>query len=129
MSPQRMQRDVADDCQHGPQDPLVAPHSAGRPAVAALLQPVSYGLPDCVAGGGLDSCVQIGVQLLELVLDLCLGLAGDLPPQALAAGVEAEAHRAVPAALAFVPVDRVLAVGPALPRLRHAERLPRLAPR
>jgi hypothetical protein len=47
------------------------------------------------------------VQFPELVLDLGLGLARDLAPQPLAARVEAETDRAVPAALALVPVDRV----------------------
>jgi hypothetical protein len=73
---------------------------------------------DRVALPGPDAAVHFP----QLVADLGLGTAGDLPPHARAGRAEAEAGHADVPILGGVPVDRVLALPAALVLgLRHGE--------
>jgi hypothetical protein len=102
-----------------------------RASGQAAREPVGDGAVDRVAMQRANPGVQLGVEVLQLVLDLGLGLAADLLAAALAVSAEAERDLATPPARAaalvmpaiaalpgVVEVDRVLAE-PAAPGLRH----------
>jgi hypothetical protein len=84
----------------------------GGPAGQALGQPVGNRHIHRVALDGPDASVQLGVQRLELVLDLGPGLAAELLADPLPAGVEAERDHPAPAAGTGLVVGAVPAVGP-----------------
>ena len=70
----------------GAEHVLVLGDGFGGAAVQPVGEPVLGGLPDGVvgvAGLGGDACVELGVQVAELVHDGGLGLAADLAPLAL----------------------------------------------
>ena len=54
------------------------------PARQPVPQPVLYRLPDRIGRRGTQAAIKLGVQGLELVPDLLLGPAVDLPPDPLA---------------------------------------------
>ena len=74
------QRPAADDLQHRLQQALVQPAGPLGSAVQPLTQPVLHRTAHRVPGRRPDPGIQLGVQRLELVPDLLLGPAGDLPP-------------------------------------------------
>ena len=82
-----------------------------------LVEPVGDALPDGVGGGRADAGVDLVVQLVELVLDLGLGLAAHGAPEALAVAVVAERDRADVALVDLVPGDAVVATFTASLRL------------
>src|SRR5262245_50999160 len=87
-------------------------------------------MTDCVPCRRSDPGVELPVQRPELVPDLLLGPARDLPPDPLAVGGEAERDGAHMPVLGCVEVDRVFAVTSALDvGLRHMKEPNRLAPR
>jgi hypothetical protein len=86
---QVLQWDPADDGQQRPQRIPVNLNRLGGAARQPLGQPVSHGLLDRVAVRGPDARVKLGVQLLELVLDLGPGRAADLLADPLPARGEA----------------------------------------
>ena len=112
---QQPQLDAADDRGHQLEDVMVEPDRPGRPAVQPFGEPVVGRPLDRVGMLGLDAGVLLGLELLELPDDLGPGTAGDLvPPPRLAIRAVAKRHRAIPAALGLVLVNRSF-VAPATP--------------
>jgi hypothetical protein len=77
------------------------------------VEPVRDAMPDGVGSGRPDAGVDLVVQLVELVLDLGLGLAADGTPTALAVAVVAEGDRADEAVVDLVPGDAVVSASAA----------------
>ena len=85
-----------------------------RPARQPVLEPRIHRRLDRVSRRGLHASVQLRVECLELVPDLLLGLAGDLPAHALSASAEADRDRADVPVLVCREVNGIFAM-PAAP--------------
>ena len=108
-------------------DPLLGLAAVGGHGARVELdrvEPVVDALLDGVGGGRADAGVDLVVQLVELVLDLGLGLAADGAPEALAVAVVAERDRADVALVDLVPGDAVVTTVTASLRLRGLWRYP-----
>ena len=119
---QILQKDRPDDGKERSQRVPVNLDRLGGTPRKPLRQPVGNGLLHGVPLHRPDARVQLGVQLLEPVLDLSLGLAADLLADPLSVRAEAERNHAspapvtgpvvgaVPAVRAVIEVDAVFAV-------------------
>jgi hypothetical protein len=111
---QVLQRDPPDDRQQRPQRVPVRLDRLSSPPRQSLVQPVGHGLVDRVPLSRPQPGVQFGVQRLELVFDLGLGLAADLPAQTFPVRVEPQRDHASPAPSTGLMKSAVPAVAPVI---------------
>ncbi len=99
------QRPGPDPVRQRPDAVPVQLHRPHRSPRQPMLQPVVHRRPDGVPGRRLQTDVELSMQRPELVPDLLLRLAGDLPAQALAVRAEPDRDRAdVPVLVCRCPV-------------------------
>src|SRR6516164_3288531 len=108
------ERPGADDLQYRLQQALIQHAGPLRPSIQPLPEPVLHRIADRIAHRRSDPGLKLLMQRLELVPDVLLGAAVDLPADPLALGRVAERDGPHVPVLGRREVDRVLAVPSAL---------------